>query len=67
MKPHRHTFHVTGNEFGPKYDGILGRNIFEGKQSIINYCDQQVIMGDVFVKFDPQPAKTNNKNCKLTL
>jgi hypothetical protein len=35
-----HTFHVVGNEFGIHYDGILGRNFFEAKQSIINYCDQ---------------------------
>ena len=40
-----HTFHVVGIEFGIQYDGILGRNLFEDKQSIINYCDQQVIMG----------------------
>ena len=26
MKPH--TFHVVGNEFGIKYDGILGRDFF---------------------------------------
>ena len=40
-----HTFHVVGNEFGFQYDGSLGRNFFEDKQSIINYFDQQVIMG----------------------
>jgi len=61
------TFHVVGNEFGIQYDGILGRNFFEDKQSIINYCDQQVIMGDVVVKFDPKPDKVNSENCKLTL
>jgi len=40
MKPHTHIFHIVGDEFGIQYDGILGRNFFEDKQSIINYCDQ---------------------------
>jgi hypothetical protein len=62
-----HTFHVVGNEFGIQYDGILGRNFFEDKQSIINYCDQQSIMGAVVVKFDPKPHKISSENCKLTL
>ena len=48
-----HTFHV-GNEFGIQYDGILGRDFFEDKQGIINYCDQQITMGDIVVKFDPK-------------
>ena len=50
------TFHVVGNEFGIQYDGILGWNFFEDKAS--NYYDQQVIMGDVVVKFDPKPKLT---------
>ena len=62
-----HTFHVVGNEVGIQYDGILGRNFFEDKQSIINYCDQQIIMVDVVVKFDPRPDKISSENCKLTL
>jgi len=62
-----HTFHVVGNEFGIQYDGILGRNFFADKQSIINYCDQQIIMQDVVVKFDPKPDKISSENCKLTL
>jgi hypothetical protein len=30
-----HTFHVVGYEFGIQYDGILGRNFFEGKQNTL--------------------------------
>jgi len=66
MKPHTNTY-VIGNEFGIKYDAILGRNFFEDKQSIINYCDQQLIMGDVVVKFDPKPYKISSENCMLNL
>ena len=62
-----HTFHVVGNEFGIQHDGILGRDFFEDKQSIINYCDQQVIMGDCVVIFDPKPDKVNRENCKIAL
>ena len=60
-------FRVVGKEFGIQYDGILGRNFFEVKQSIANYCDQQVIIGDLVVKFDSKPDKANSENCKLTL
>ena len=52
------TFHVVGNEFEIQYDDILGWNFFEDKQNIINYCDQQVIMGDVVLEFDPKPKLT---------
>jgi hypothetical protein len=62
-----HTFHVVGNEFGIHYDGILGRNFFDDKQSIINYCDQQIVMGNVVVKLDPKSATANSRNCKLSL
>ena len=62
-----HPFHVVGSEFGIQYDGILGRNFFEDKQNIINYCGQQIIMGDVVVKFHPKPDKISNENYKLTL
>ena len=50
-------FHVVGNEFGIQYGGILGLNSFEDKQSVINHCDQQIIVGDVVVKYDPRPEK----------
>ena len=56
-----HTFHVVRKEFGIQYDGILGRNFFEDKQSIINYCNQRVIMGNVFVKCDTKPDKIKRK------
>jgi hypothetical protein len=57
-----HSFHVVGNEFGNKYDGILGRDFFEDKQSIINYCNRQVLVGDVVVKFGPMPEKISIEN-----
>ena len=61
-----HTFHVFGSEFGIQCDGILGRDFFEDKQSIIRYCDQQIILGDVVVKFDSKPDKISSENCKPT-
>ena len=62
-----HEFHVVGNEFEIQYDGILGRDFFEDKQSIISYCDRQITMGNVVVKFDPKLDKTDADTCKLTL
>jgi hypothetical protein len=65
MKPH--TFHVAGNEFAIQHEGILGRNFCEDKQRIINHCDQQIIMGDVVVKFHSKTDKISSENCKLTV
>jgi hypothetical protein len=62
-----HKFHVVGEEFEIHYDRNLGRDFFEDKQSVINYCVQQIIMGDVVVKFDPKPDRAHSKDCKLTL
>jgi hypothetical protein len=55
-------FHVVGNDFGIKYAGILGRDFFKYKQSIINYCDRQILMGDVVVKFGPKTEKNCSEN-----
>jgi hypothetical protein len=45
----------------PLKEGVNIKRIFFGeKQSIINYCKQKIVMGDVVIKSDPKPAKTKN-------
>ena len=33
----------------------------------MNYCDQEIMLGDVVVKFDPKPDKASSENCRLAL
>jgi hypothetical protein len=49
-----HTFHVMGDGFDCRYDGILGRDFWEDKKANITYCDRQIVMEDMTVKFDPK-------------
>jgi hypothetical protein len=49
-----HTFHVMGDGFDCRYDGILCRDFWEDKKANISYCDREIVMGDVTVKFDPK-------------
>jgi hypothetical protein len=50
------------------YDAILGKDFFETKGSVINYCSRQVIMNDeVVVNFDPKSSENKTEPCRLTL
>ena len=62
-----HTFHVMGDNFDCRYDGILGRDFWEDKRANISYCDSEIVMGDVTIRFDPKTKKVGNKPYKLTL
>jgi hypothetical protein len=63
-----HTFHVLGGNSEFIYDAILGKDFFEMKESVINYCSRQIIMNDeVVVKFDPKPSTNKTGPCRLTL
>jgi hypothetical protein len=48
-----HTFQVLGENSELLHDAILGKDFFETKRSVINYCSRQVIMNDEVVNFDP--------------
>lgn len=47
-----HPFHVMGDGFECMYDGILGKDFWESKRAIINYCDRKIHMGPVTLNFD---------------
>ena len=51
-----HTFHVLGEPSALQYDGILGRDFLEERESVINYCSRQIIMNEVFIDFDVKPC-----------
>jgi hypothetical protein len=37
------------------YDAILGKDFFETRESVINYCSRQILLNDeVVVNFDPK-------------
>jgi hypothetical protein len=62
-----HAFHVMGDGFDRRYDGILGRDFWEDKRANISYCDRKIVMGDVIISFDPKTNEAESKPYKLTL
>ena len=63
-----HTFHVLRENCELPYDAILGKNFFETRKSVINYCSRQIIMNDeVIVNFDPKPTANKTEPCRLIL
>jgi hypothetical protein len=63
-----HTFHVLRENSELPYDAILGKDFFETKEGVINYCSHQIIMNDeVIVNFDPKPTANKTEPCRLVL
>jgi hypothetical protein len=63
-----HTFYVLRENPELPYDAILGKDFFESKESVINYCSRQIIMNDeVILNFDPKPTANKTEPCRLTL
>jgi hypothetical protein len=62
-----HTFHIMGSDFQFQYDGILGRDFREDKRATLSYCNTEIIMGDIVIKFDPKKKDENIKSRKITL
>ena len=59
-----HEFHVFGDNFQLQYDGILGRDFWESKNAVISYCNREILMEDVVLKFNP---KDGEKELKATM
>jgi hypothetical protein len=38
----KHPFLIMGDNFECMYDGILGKDFWESKKAIINYCDRTI-------------------------
>ena len=63
-----HTFHVLGGNSELPYDAILGKDFFEMREGVINYCSRQIIMNnEVVVNFDPKSSANKTEPCRLTL
>ena len=47
--PHEitHLFHVMGEGFECRYDWILGQDFWKDKGATIDYCNHEIIMGEV--------------------
>jgi hypothetical protein len=56
-----------GNSLELQCDGILGRDFWQDRKATINYCDREVIIEGVVIKFDPPHEDTDWKSKKLTL
>ena len=59
---------MLGEPSALQYDGILGRDFLEERESVINYCSRQIIMNnEVFIDFDVKPCVGKTEPCRLTL
>ena len=47
-----HLFHVMGEGFDCRYDGILGQDFWKEKGATIDYCNREITMGEVVMDFD---------------
>jgi hypothetical protein len=62
-----HLFHVMGEDFGCRYDGVLGLDFWEDRRAIIDYSTRKITMGEVVLDLDDKPDKTADSNRLLTL
>jgi hypothetical protein len=62
-----HQFHVIGDNFDFRYDGILGQDFWKFKRATIDYCNRVITMGEVVLNFDDEPDETTDANSILTL
>jgi hypothetical protein len=62
-----HDFHVIGNGFETQYDGILERDFWKRKEAVISYCNREIMMEDVVIKFDPKDSNAKDKILRVTL
>jgi hypothetical protein len=62
-----HDFYVIGDSFLLQYDGILGRDFWESKNAVISYCNREILMEDVVLKFDPKHSGAENKILNITM
>ena len=53
-----HQFHVIGDNFDFRYDGILGQDFWKCKGATIDYCNRVITMDDVVLDFDDEPNET---------
>jgi hypothetical protein len=54
---------VIGDSFQLQYDGILGRDFWE-KNAVISYCNREILMEDIIIKFDPKDSGVKEKDVK---
>ena len=63
-----HALLVLGEYFELHYDGILGKDFLDERESVINYCFRKIIMNDeIVVNFDLKPCINETEPCRLTL
>ena len=56
-----------GDDFGCRYDGILGRAFWKDRGATIDYCKRVITMSEVVLDFDDKPDETTESTRLLTL
>jgi len=62
-----HLFHVMGEGFDCRYNGILGQDFWRDKGAIIDYCNREITMGEVVMDFDDKLDETTDLTRLLIL
>ena len=61
-----HLFHVMGESFDCRYDGILGQDFWRDKRATTDYCNRKITMGEVVMDFDDEPDETTDLTRLIT-
>jgi hypothetical protein len=62
-----HLFHVMGEGFDCRYDGILGQDFWKDKGATIEYCNREITVGELVMDFDEEPEETTDLTRLVTL
>jgi hypothetical protein len=62
-----HLFHVMGEDFGCRCDGILGRDFWKDRGATVDYCNSVITMSEVVLQIDDKPDETTDSTRLLTL
>jgi len=62
-----HLFHVMGEGFDCRYDGILGQDFWRNKGATIDYSNREITMGEAVMDFDNKPDESTDLTQLLTL
>ena len=56
-----------GEEFGGRYDGILGQDFWKDRGAAIDYCNRVITMGGVVLRFDDKSDEMTDSTRLLTV
>jgi hypothetical protein len=56
-----------GEDFGSRYDAILGQDFWRDRGATVDYCNREITMGEVVMHFDDSSDETADSTQLLTV